>query len=403
MAMTPNSEEHPKKPAAKKKSPKTAAAKKSPASQAEDPSAGATLIAGARTGLTALVFIVLGLAVLAGAGYATAPFWLDKIKPYLPAALKDPFEDPRLVKIAEQAKDVGRLEQARALDAAAIKNLNEERARFSQQLTVLMKRLDEQDRSLKSMQKMIQATTPPSAAVDANKSISRLSNKLSRLEKNAGALDEMLRRISRLEKDEQAIANITRRLIKLEAAGPRSVDTVTEASAMVLAVNQLRDALRRPASFAKELGMVKRLAKNNPDMLKAIAVLEPLSAKGVPTIATLRSRFQQTAQDVVKASGKAAERSWTDRVMNRLKGLVTIRRVGEKGDASPEGLMARAEELLKDGDLIAAVEAFDKLTGKAAEAAQPWLKAARSRVAAERALASLHVQAVALLAPVQEK
>ncbi len=355
-------------------------------------------MAGARTGLVAFFCTVLGLAILAGATYATAPLWLNHVKPYLPAALKDPFEDPRIIAVANRAKDVDRLKQAQSIDAAAIQQLHAERARFSQQLSALMKRLDEQDKSLKSMQKIIRATIPPSGAVDANKSLSRLSDKLSTRRKNQDSFDRMLKRIAKLEKDEKEITRIIKRMNKLETSGPQAVNTVTGASATVLAVNQLRDALRRSAPFAAELGLVKRLAKNNPDMLAAIAVLEPLSPKGAPTITMLRTRFLQTAREVVKAAGMAAEKTWMDRVMNRLKGLVTIRRIGEKGDTSPEALMARAEESLEGGNLMGALKSFQKLTGEASIAAKAWVTAAQTRVAAEQALAKLHVQAVAQLA-----
>ena len=95
----------------------------------------------------------------------------------------------------------------------------------------------------------------------------------------------------------------------------------------------------------------------------------------------------------------ATERTWMDRVINRLKGLITVRRIGEEGDASPEALLARAEESLEAGDLSAAIKTLGKLTGKSSIAAKAWVEDAQSRVEAERALASLHVQAIALLVP----
>jgi hypothetical protein len=408
MAITPNSEEGPDKSdtpgnsGSKKKAKRKSPAKKAVGTQglqAHAGSAGPTMMAGARTGLLAFVSSVLGIAVLAGALYATAPFWYDELKPYLPAALKDPFDDPRIVAVAKRAGSIEQLKKAQASDTEAIQKLGEHRTKIFQQLDVLMKRLDEQDQSLKSMRKMIQATVPPSDAVDTNNSLSRLSDKLSYLGTNKQALEKMLGRIAKLEKDEKEIARITKRLKKLETSGPRALDVVTGASAAVLAVNQLRDALRRPTPFTKELNMAKRLSEDHQDMLKAIAVLEPLSLKGVPTLAILRTQFQQTAQAVVKAANKGTEKTWVDRVMNRLKGLVTIRRTGEEDASTPDALMVRTEESLEIGDLNGALELLGKLSGKPADAAKAWVRQGQSRVDAERALATLHVQAVALLAP----
>jgi hypothetical protein len=405
MAITPNSDEGPDKSdtpdnsGSKKKAKRKSPAKKvvgTQAAQARVGSTGPTMMAGARTGLLAFVSSVLGIAILAGALYATAPFWYDELKPYLPAALKDPFDDPRIVAVAKRAGSVEQLKQAS--DTAAIQKLGADRTKIYQQLEVLMKRLDEQDQSLKSMRKMIQATVPPLDAVNTKNSLSRLSDKLSHLGTNKQAIEKMLGRIAKLEKDEKEIARITKRLKKLETSGPRALDVVTGASAAVLAVNQLRDALRRPTPFSKELNMAKRLSEGNQDMLKAIAVLEPLSSKGVLTLAILRTQFQQTAEAVVKAANMGMERTWVDRVMNRLKGLITIRRTGEEDASTPDALMARAEEFLEIGDLNSALGLLGKLSGKPADAAKAWAVQAQARVHAERALATLHVQAVALLA-----
>jgi hypothetical protein len=90
-----------------------------------------------------------------------------------------------------------------------------------------------------------------------------------------------------------------------------------------------------------------------------------------------------------------------------MMGLLTIRRLDDEGDdgggVMPETLVMRAEESLAAGNLPAAVRSVEKLTGAPAAAAADWLEAAQNRLAADRALATLHVQAVALLAPASKK
>lgn len=63
----------------------------------------------------------------------------------------------------------------------------------------------------------------------------------------------MLQRIAKLEQDEKEIVRITKRLKTLEKSGPKTMDAVTGASATVLAVNQLRDAIRQATPFKKNL------------------------------------------------------------------------------------------------------------------------------------------------------
>jgi hypothetical protein len=138
-------------------------------------------------------------------------------------------------------------------------------------------------------------------------------------------------------------------------------------------------------------------------MMKAIAILEPISSEGLPTVTVLKYQFTKTAQDIIKAAHQTAEQSWVNRVMNRLKGLITIRKIKNDGDVTPGALVSRAEDALDSGRLDEALTILSKLTGNAGQAAAAWIKAARSRVDAERALASLHVQAVALLAPQQNQ
>ncbi len=391
------------KSVAKKAVKKKTLTKKSTAADQQAEASKPAIVAGARTGLLAFFCSILGLAVFAGALYGTAPFWYDHLKTYLPAALKDPFDDPRIQAVAKKAGAVDDLKQAQASDTVALKKLDEERTKISEQLNVLMKRLDAQDQSLKSMRKMIEATSPPSDAVDAESSLSRLSAKLSQLDTNKGALEKMLQRIAKLEQDEKEIVRITKRLKTLEKSGPKTMDAVTGASATVLAVNQLRDAIRQATPFKKELGLVKRLSIGNADMMKAIAILEPISSEGLPTVTVLKYQFTKTAQDIIKAAHQTAEQSWVDRVMNRLKGLITIRKIKNDGDVTPGALVSRAEDALDSGRLDEALTILSKLTGNAGQAAAAWIKAARSRVDAERALASLHVQAVALLAPQQNQ
>jgi uroporphyrinogen-III synthase len=108
------------------------------------------------------------------------------------------------------------------------------------------------------------------------------------------------------------------------------------------------------------------------------------------------------AAEVTRAGGWTAGEGWFDRTVQRLSTLVTIRRVDGRSDGSPDAVLAEAERFLKANDLLACVQALERLTGDSAQAAAPWLKGALARVAVERALAALHVHAISLLAPAKE-
>ncbi len=166
---------------------------------------------------------------------------------------------------------------------------------------------------------------------------------------------------------------------------------------MLLAVGQLRAALRGSGPFEAELDTLRAVAADDADVAVAVATLAARAAVGVPTVAALRARFGAIAGPVVRAAGAAGERSWLDRLLDPLSGLVTVRPVGDVPGTSADAVVARAEARLKADDLAAAVAEVERLEGAPADLAADWLAAARARLAAERALAALEARAVAAL------
>jgi hypothetical protein len=65
---------------------------------------------------------------------------------------------------------------------------------------------------------------------------------------------------------------------------------------------------------------------------------------------------------------------------------VTIRRIEGPSQTGSEAAVNAAQTALARGDLAGAVAALDPLTGANAEAARPWMRMARERLAAEAAL-----------------
>ncbi len=76
---------------------------------------------------------------------------------------------------------------------------------------------------------------------------------------------------------------------------------------------------------------------------------------------------------------------------------MTIRRIGGAAQAGPEAAVDAAGLALARGDLPAAIAALGALDGPGREAAEPWLRMARDRLAVEAALAHLQEMLVARL------
>jgi len=186
---------------------------------------------------------------------------------------------------------------------------------------------------------------------------------------SAGADSATAVALARLRADNRrlgdSVARLARRLAMLTTA-PRAGGLSAAEGALMLAVGQLREALRGPAPFARELAVVRALAGRDPAAADAVAALTPGADRGIPGRVMLRTRFDRVARDIAQAALAPEGADWIDLTLQRLARLVTIRRVGEPAvEASGAGArLARAELRLAAGDLAGAVAALDGLTGR---------------------------------------
>jgi uroporphyrinogen-III synthase len=156
-----------------------------------------------------------------------------------------------------------------------------------------------------------------------------------------------------------------------------------------LAVGQLRDAAMVGRPFAAELALVREMAgeARRPEDFAALA---QAAERGLETRAALARRFPTLANAMVAAArtGDVAGR-WGE-LLERVQGLLSIRRVGEIAGDDASARVARAEVLANAGDLAGALAAFDGVQGAAWTApARGWIEVVRLRLAVEREIAAL--------------
>ena len=90
----------------------------------------------------------------------------------------------------------------------------------------------------------------------------------------------------------------------------------------------------------------------------------------------------------------------SERIAYAAAKVVTVRRVDETVGASPDAVLARAEQALQEGQVVSALKALDALPPKAREAIAPWREQAERRAQIDRQIAALRTRAVrALQAP----
>ncbi|MCZ6465835.1 MAG: mitofilin family membrane protein, partial [Alphaproteobacteria bacterium] len=356
---------------------------------------GETAAAGDRTaaaepatkgsGIAPFLWTVLALAVLGGAAAATWPLWSPYITAGLSSTGEDPFRDPRVTGLAGRGAALEETTEGAGGAGGAVEDLEQERARSRQELKALMERMETLEQALRSVKKMGEATAPPAESADRDEYLRQLSERLGRLENDDGTLERLFERIARLEQRggatgegvqpaaraeelSAAVAAISKRVGALERTDTMAAGAAIGAQAAVLAVGQLREALRGTAPFAAELQAVGAVTADNPAMTEAIAALEPYVASGIPTLATLRRDFDRLAGEIARAARALDGDGWFEWTVNRLMSLVTVRRTTDSGgpdsaDDSVDAVVARAETSLVAGDLMAAVEELEGLAG----------------------------------------
>lgn len=233
-----------------------------------------------------------------------------------------------------------------------------------------------------------------------------MSKRLAALERAFGVAAEEIAEAQDLRAETEALgrraaalddrlAALATRLAAVEQAKPAGAG---HAAALVVAVGQLRQALRGSEPYPGALAAVRALAEDDPALEAPLALLAPGAAGGVATAGELRRRFAALAGAIVRAGAGETKSDWLDSALDRLSGLVRVRRVGDVAGGGAEARVARAEAGLAAGELAKAVAEVQGLEGAAAEVAANWLAAARARLAAEAAVTVLDERALAALA-----
>jgi hypothetical protein len=330
--------------------------------------------------------IVIGLIL---GGVAASPWWAPAVAPLLPwPARTAPVPAPQAAspdnvadaanrrldtvekRLAETEQRIAQAGQPAAPDAAAIEAavapLRDAVQRQKDEVAALASRIAALER------RPVAPPTDPAILAELQSTTAKLGAALATLEQRVAALSSA---------DASAAA--------------ASVDP-----ALLLALGQLHQALQGSGPFAAELAAATTLAADRADIKAALAPLAESAARGVPSLALLRQRFEGLAGSIADAGGGAVSPDdWSGQLLARLRSLVAIRRVGPAAAGNgPETTVAQAESALAGDDLAGATAALESLHGPPMVAAREWLETARRRLAVEAALGSATALVTARLA-----
>jgi hypothetical protein len=197
------------------------------------------------------------------------------------------------------------------------------------------------------------------------------------------------------------------RLVKIETAfaAPKSEARVAAsegvanrggAAEAILAIS-LNARLNAGAPFAEELAALARLKADETKL----SALRPFADAGAPTPAALAAGFAKVAPSVIAAATPASGGGVMDRLLDHMRKLVRVRKLGEVAGDDVEALASRVSGALARGDLSAALDVYRRLPDAARQASADWGKAAEVRQAATVAAEALRADAVGRLAAVK--
>jgi uroporphyrinogen-III synthase len=185
-----------------------------------------------------------------------------------------------------------------------------------------------------------------------------------------------------------SLAALEDRVKALETRRPASGERI---AALAVAAGQLETALDSGRPYGGALDGLVALAEGDEAIKRAAGPLGAWAKTGIPTLADLSHRFAMMAPKLRTPAAVPKGGGWADTLRAKVLSLVNMRPVGKDGDSSP---VTRAERALARNDLAVAVTALDGISGPAV----PWLAEARSRLAADAAIAAVRARIVEWLA-----
>jgi uroporphyrinogen-III synthase len=233
------------------------------------------------------------------------------------------------------------------------------------------------------------APAPATPNAEADKDLAPLKAEIATLHAALQSLD------GAVAGQKDAIEKI-RQAASASGADEQKAVAAARASAVIGIAARLSAALEPGLPFAADLGLLAPLIQGDTKLTELSASLQPLAQSGVVSRTALAAEFPAVAKAAL--ADDLADDSFGERLLGKLKGLVSLRRVGAdvQGD-SVEAKLARAEAALDGGDLPKAVELVKSLPAQAARATSAWLSRAEAHVAAQRAVDQIAAHAVALL------
>ncbi len=362
-------------------------------------------------GVGAIGAFVIGLiaaVIVLAAALISLPYWPQEARSLwrgpavVPPATTAPAATPAAPVIDTAALDTARRELSARLDALD-KRVNAAAAVAAQAQAAQAQAAQAQAQTQPDRPRAEPPATPDPAIAELRGKIDALESRPAAAEPDTSSLkSEIVALRAGLQSLDQAVAGQKAALDKAAAAanastaGEQKALAAARGSAVIGIAARISAGVASGQPFATDLALLAPLAQGDAKLGEPIATLQPLAAKGVASRASLAASFPPMARNAL--ADDLADDSFWQRLLGKLKNLVSLRRVGADvaGD-SVEAKLARAEAAIGSGNVAAAVDLVKSLPPQTSRATADWLARAEAHLAAQRAVDQLAAQAVTLL------
>jgi hypothetical protein len=241
-------------------------------------------------------------------------------------------------------------------------------------------------------------SAPPSTNAAAPAEPGALESRLAKLESDLAVAETRLNQLGGLDERLARLEGATGAAPKSDARVAMAKGGSENAASVAVLALSLEQRFAAGAPFAAELAALPQLGVG----ADALAPLKPFAETGAPSLSALAASWAKVEPAVV-AAAPPPERSGWARLLDHMRALVRVRRVGAAtGSDESDPPVARVAAALQRGDLAAALAAFDQLPEASRAAGAPWADAAKARAAAVKAASALRADAIGRIAAAKD-
>ncbi|NQV99567.1 MAG: hypothetical protein HQ483_07705 [Rhodospirillales bacterium] len=153
---------------------------------------------------------------------------------------------------------------------------------------------------------------------------------------------------------------------------------------------KIRLAMQTSLPFLKDVSAAQALPGNTPAISAALQTLAGLATTGAPTLAQLRTQFNQRLAPRLRGAGQPVSRTFVGRMGNWVDGLLSDPATATSAEtANLSAIIELAQESLAQNDLATAIERLGQLKGVSKVITAEWIKDARNRLSMDQSVSVL--------------